>query len=163
MAPSKTFNLAGLKVSVAVIPDASLRERFMAARGDYVQASVNILGYTAALAAYRDGQEWLDELIRYLEGNRDFLVDYVRRHLPGVSMVPPEGTYLAWLDCRGAGPAAADPFTFFLERAKVALNDGRAFGPGGEGFVRLNFGTQRARLRAALERMASAVSSTRAR
>ena len=133
MAPSKTFNLAGLKVSVAVIPDASLRERFMAARGDYVQASVNILGYAAALAAYRDGQEWLDELMRYLEGNRDFLIDYVRRHLPGVSMVAPEGTYLAWLDCRSAGPAAADPFTFFLERAKVALNDGALFGAGGPG------------------------------
>jgi cystathionine beta-lyase len=157
MAPSKTFNLAGLKVSVAVIPDASLRERFMAARGDYVQASVNILGYAAALAAYRDGQEWLDELMRYLEGNRDFLIDYVRRHLPGVSMVAPEGTYLAWLDCRGAGPAAADPFTFFLERAKVALNDGALFGAGGQGFVRLNFGTPRALLTEGLERMRRAL------
>ena len=157
MAPSKTFNLAGLKVSVAVIPDASLRERFMAARGDYVQASVNILGYAAALAAYRDGQEWLDELMRYLEGNRDFLVDYVRRHLPGVSMPTPEGTYLAWLDCRSAGPAAADPFTFFLERAKVALNDGALFGAGGQGFVRLNFGTPRALLTEGLERMRRAL------
>jgi cysteine-S-conjugate beta-lyase len=157
MAPSKTFNLAGLKVSVAVIPDASLRERFMAARGDYVQASVNVLGYAAALAAYRDGQEWLDELLRYLEGNRDFLVDYVRRHLPGVSMVAPEGTYLAWLDCRHAGPAAADPFTFFLERAKVALNDGALFGAGGQGFVRLNFGTPRALLTEGLERMRRAL------
>jgi len=157
MAPSKTFNLAGLKVSVAVIPDASLRERFMAARGDYVQASVNILGYTAALAAYRDGQEWLDELMRYLEGNRDFLVDYVRRHLPGVSMVPPEGTYLAWLDCRSAGPAAADPFTFFLERAKLALNDGALFGRGGQGFVRLNFGSPRSLLIEGLERMRRAL------
>jgi cysteine-S-conjugate beta-lyase len=157
MAPSKTFNLAGLKVSVAVIPDASLRERFMAARGDYVQAQVNIMGYTAALAAYRDGQEWLDELVRYLEGNRDFLVDYVRRHLPGISMAAPEGTYLAWLDCRSAGAAAADPFTFFLERAKVALNDGALFGAGGQGFVRLNFGTPRALLTEGLERMRRAL------
>ena len=157
MAPSKTFNLAGLKVSVAVIPDASLRERFMVARGDYVQAQVNILGYAGALAAYRDGQEWLDELMRYLEGNRDFVVDYVRRHLPGVSMVVPEGTYLAWLDCRSAGPAAADPFTFFLERAKVALNDGALFGAGGQGFVRLNFGTPRALLTEGLERMRRAL------
>jgi len=162
MAPSKTFNLAGLKVSVAVIPNASLRERFLAARGDYVQASVNIMGYTAALAAYRDGQAWLDDLMRYLEANRDFLGEYVGRHLPGVSMVAPEGTYLAWLDCHGAGVAAADPFTFFLERAKVALNDGTLFGPGGAGFVRLNFGTPRALLTEGLERMRRALAGSAA-
>jgi cystathionine beta-lyase len=157
MAPSKTFNLAGLKVSVAVIPNASLRERFLAARGDFVQAQVNIMGYTAALAAYRDGEEWLRALMRYLEANRDFLTEYVRRHLPGVTMVAPEGTYLAWLDCRGAEPAAADPFTFFLERAKVAFNDGALFGPGGRGFVRLNFGTPRSLLTEGLERMRRAL------
>jgi cystathionine beta-lyase len=157
MAPSKTFNLAGLKFSVAVIPNATLRERFMAARGDYVQASVNILGYAAALAAYRDGQPWLDELLRYLEANRDYLADYVRRHLPGVAMARPEGTYLAWLDCRRAGAAAADPYTFFLERAKVALNDGALFGRGGQGFVRLNFGSPRSLLTEGLERMRRAL------
>jgi cystathionine beta-lyase len=157
MAPSKTFNLAGLKVSVAVIPNASLRERFLAARGDFVQAQVNIMGYTAALAAYRDGEEWLRALMRYLEANRDYLAEYVRRHLPGVTMVAPEGTYLAWLDCRGAEPAAADPFTFFLERAKVAFNDGALFGPGGRGFVRLNFGTPRSLLTEGLERMRRAL------
>lgn len=157
MAPSKTFNLAGLKVSVAVIPDASLRERFMAARGDYVQAQVNVLGYAAAFAAYRDGDAWLAELLRYLEANRDYLADYVRRHLPGVTMTPPEGTYLAWLDCRGAAAAAADPFTFFLERAKVACNDGALFGRGGQGFVRLNFGSPRSILTEGLERMRRAL------
>jgi cystathionine beta-lyase len=156
MAPSKTFNLAGLKVSVAVIPEASLRERFMAARGDFVQAQVNIMGYAAALAAYRDGDAWLADLLRYLEANRDFLAEYVRRELPGVSMTPPQGTYLAWLDCRGAA-AAADPFTFFLERAKVALNDGALFGRGGRGFVRLNFGSPRALLTEGLERMRRAL------
>jgi cystathionine beta-lyase len=157
MAPSKTFNLAGLKVSVAVIPNASLRERFLAARGDYVQAQVNVLGYAAAFAAYRDGDAWLGELLRYLEANRDYLADYVRRHLPGVTMTPPEGTYLAWLDCRGAGAAAADPFTFFLERAKVAFNDGALFGRGGQGFVRLNFGSPRSILTEGLERMRRAL------
>jgi cystathionine beta-lyase len=157
MAPSKTFNLAGLKVSVAVIPNGSLRERFLAARGDFVQAQVNIMGYTAALAAYRDGQEWLEALMRYLEANRDYLGEYVRTRLPGVTMVAPEGTYLAWLDCRNAEPAAADPFTFFLERAKVAFNDGALFGPGGQGFVRLNFGTPRSLLTEGLERMRRAL------
>jgi len=157
MAPSKTFNLAGLKVSLAIIPNASLRERFLAARGDYVQAQVNVLGYAAAFAAYRDGDAWLGELLRYLEANRDYLADYVGRHLPGVTMTPPEGTYLAWLDCRGAHAAAADPFTFFLERAKVAFNDGTLFGPGGRGFVRLNFGSPRSILTEGLERMRRAL------
>jgi cystathionine beta-lyase len=160
MAPSKTFNLAGLKCSVAIITDHGLRERFIAARADLVQA-VNILGYTAALAAYRDGQPWLDDLLRYLEANRDFLAGFVRQHLPGVSMVVPEGTYLAWLDCRAAGPAAPDPFTFFLERARVAFNDGALFGKNGRGFVRLNFGCPRSLLEEALARIRDALGTAR--
>ncbi len=156
MAPSKTFNLAGLKTAFAVIPNAPLREQFIAARADLVQA-VNVLGYTAALAAYRDGQDWLDQLLVYLEGNRDFLVDYVQTHLPGVTAAPPEGTYLAWLDCRQARIPNADPYAYFLERAKVALNDGKTFGRGGDGFVRLNFGCPRALLTEGLDRMRRAL------
>ena len=156
MAPSKTFNLPGLKCSVAIIPDAALRERFVAAQVDLVRA-VNILGYTATLAAYRDGQPWLDELLRYLEANRDFLVDYVRSRLPGVATAPPEATYLAWLDCRDARLPDDDPYAFFLDRARVALNDGRAFGRGGAGFVRLNFACPRTILVEALERMRHAL------
>lgn len=156
MAPSKTFNLAGLKCSMAIIPNAALRERFIAARVDLVQ-SVNILGYTAALAAYRDGGTWLEELLRYLEANRDFLVRYVRTQLPGIALAPPEGTYLAWLDCREAALPGNDPFTFFLERARVGLNDGLTFGPGGAGFVRLNFGCPRSLLAQALDRMRGAL------
>lgn len=160
MAPSKTFNLAGLKCSVAIIPNATLREKFVAGRMDLVQ-TVNIFGYTAAFAAYRDGQPWLDELLRYLEANRDFVVEYVRTRLPGVAMAPPEATYLGWLDCRAAGPAARDPFTFFLDEAKVALNDGTLFGPGGEGFVRLNYGCPRSILTEALDRMRAALTDGR--
>ena len=156
MAPSKTFNLPGLKCSVAIIPNASLREKFVAAQLDLVRA-VNILGYTATLAAYRDGQPWLDELLRYLEANRDFVAEFVRTKLPGVSMAAPEATYLAWLDCREAALPDDDPYTFFLERARVALNDGKAFGRGGEGFVRLNFGCPRSILTEALERMRRAL------
>jgi cystathionine beta-lyase len=158
MAPSKTFNLAGLKCSLAIIPDQALRERFVAARLDLVQTT-NILGYTAALAAYRDGQPWLDDLLRYLEGNRDALDRYVRGNLPGLSMVAPEGTYLAWLDCRAARLPGNDPFTFFLERGKVAFNDGAAFGTRGQGFVRLNFGCPRVLLEQGLERMREALAS----
>jgi cystathionine beta-lyase len=160
LAPSKTFNLAGLKASLAVIPNQALREKFVASRVDMVQTG-NILGYTALLAAYRDGQPWLDELLRYLESNRDFLVKYVRDNFPGIEMGVPEGTYLAWLDCRGAGIPGNDPFTFFLESGRVAFNDGVTFGRGGEGFVRLNFGCPRSLLIQGLERMGTALARLR--
>jgi cystathionine beta-lyase len=156
MAPSKTFNLPGLKCGLAIIPSASLRQRFTEAWADLVP-SVNILGYTAALAAYRDGQAWLDALVSYLQSNRDLVVDFAERHLPGIAVQKPEATSLAWLDCRDAGAAASDPFTFFLERARVALNDGKLFGRGGAGFVRLNFGSPRALVIEGLTRMRDAL------
>lgn len=158
MAASKSFNLAGLKCAVAVVPDAELRRCFQAARVDMVQPP-NVLGYTATLAAYRDGEPWLRALLRYLEANRDFLRDHVGRHLPGVTMTPPEGTYLAWLDCREAGLPTYDPFAYFLETARVALNDGATFGTAGKGFVRLNFGCPRATLVEGLERMRAALAA----
>ena len=156
MAPSKTFNLAGLRCAVAVIPNQALREKFVAARLDMVQTP-NVLGYTAMVAAYRDGQPWLDELLRYLESNRDFLVKHVRENFPGIEVGVPEATYLAWLDCREAGIPSNDPFTFFLETGKVAFNDGATFGRGGQGFVRLNFGCPRSLLTQGLERMGTAL------
>jgi cysteine-S-conjugate beta-lyase len=159
MSPSKTFNIAGLKMAFAVIPNAALRERFLAARVDMLP-SPNILGGVAMQAAYREGQPWLRELREYLEANRDFLVDFVRRYFPGVRMVAPEGTYLAWLDCREAelpGNATA----FFLEHARVALSPGESFGQGGEGCVRLNFGCPRALLSEGLERMRQALERRR--
>jgi cystathionine beta-lyase len=156
MAPSKTFNLPGLKCAVGIIPDAALRERFVAAAADLVP-KIGVLGYTGALAAYREGDDWLDALLRYLADNRDFLVRQVRATLPGVAVAPAEATYLAWLDCRASPTAGRDPHTFFLERAKVALNDGAAFGPGGAGFVRMNFGCPRPLLAEGLERMRAAL------
>jgi cystathionine beta-lyase len=155
MAPSKTFNIAGLKCSLAVIQDEALRERYRAAHAGLV-SGVNLFGYAAALAAYSEGQEWLLQVLAYLEGNRDLLLDYVAKELPGIEMVVPEGTYLAWLDCRAAG-IPGKPGAFFLEAARVALNDGEWFGPGGEGFVRLNFACTRALLQEALERMRGAL------
>lgn len=159
MSPSKTFNLAGLKIAFAVIPNAALRERFLAARMDML-ASPNIMGCVAMQAAYRDGEPWRRALMDYLEANRDFLVDFVHRHFPGVRMAVPEATYLAWLDCREAG-IPGNPTTFFLEQARVALSPGESFGPGGEGCVRLNFGCPRAQLREGLERMRQALERQR--
>ncbi|HUT18465.1 MAG TPA: PatB family C-S lyase [Anaerolineae bacterium] len=157
MAPSKTFNVAGFHCSVAIVPDKALRERFLAARRG-LMPELDIMGYVVGLAAYGYGDPWLEQMLRYLEANRDYTVQYVCEHLPGIRTGIPEGTYLAWLDCREAG-IPGNPHEFFLEKAKVAVNDGATFGRGGEGFVRLNFGCARAALEEALERMREALAS----
>jgi cystathionine beta-lyase len=155
MAPSKTFNLAGLGCSFAIIKDRDLRAKWIEnARG--LAPGVNLMGYVAALAAYRDGQEWLDQALTYLKDNKDFLAAYVNEKLPTLGLSTIEATYLAWLDCRNAG-IPGNPFDFFLKEAKVALNDGAEFGKGGEGFVRLNFACPRSLLGEALERMSRAL------
>ena len=155
MAPSKTFNVPGLKCSVAIVQNPELRRTLEETHTGLVHG-INVMGSTAALAAYRDGQPWLDEVLQYLEANLDFLVQYVGEHLPGISMSRPEATYLAWLSCHQAG-ILGNPHEFFLNEAKVAMNDGARYGQGGEGFVRLNFGCPRWRLREALERMRDAL------
>jgi cystathionine beta-lyase len=111
------------------------------------------LGLVAALAAYRDCQPWLDDLLAYLEANRDYVYDFVRTSLPTITMAKPEATFLAWLDCRQAGIPVPRPCEFFIDNARVATNDGATFGRGGDGFVRLNFGCPRSTLVEALERM----------
>jgi cystathionine beta-lyase len=153
-APSKTFNLPGLQASVVIIQNAELRQRYQAAR-QMMLPWVSLMGLTALQAAYREGQEWLDQLLIYLEANRDFVYDFVTNELPGLSMVKPEGTYLAWIDCRGA--QLENPYQFFLDQAKVALSNGASYGTGGQGFVRLNFGCPRATLAEALHRMKKAL------
>jgi cystathionine beta-lyase len=157
MAPSKTYNIAGLQCAFAVIENPELRQRYEAARRGLVEHP-GILAFTAALAAYRDGQPWLDGLLRYLEANRAYLLRRAPECLPGIAIDKPEGTYLAWLDCRHAG-IPGSPHEFFLQKARVALNDGASFGRGGEGFVRLNFACPRSLLAAALERMQAALAS----
>lgn len=154
-APSKTYNVAGLSCSVGVVQNPDLRAKLEQAQAGLVR-DVNVLGFTAALAAYRDCQAWLDALLAYLEGNRDYVLRYVATHMPGVKCQRPEGTFLAWLDCREAS-IPGSPHQFFLERARVALNDGATFGEEGEGFVRLNFGCSRATLTEALGRMRAAL------
>jgi cystathionine beta-lyase len=155
MAPSKTFNIAGLGASFAIIQDPQLRRQVKAAAAGIV-TEVNIFAYVAALAAYRHGQEWLTALLHYLNGNRDVLLAYLAQHLPGIRSTCPEATYLAWLDCR-AVDIPENPQAFFLREAKVAFNDGVTFGPGGEGFVRLNFGCPRATLEAGLKQLKKAL------
>lgn len=166
-APSKTFNIPGLACSIMIIQDAELRGQVEAAGAGLV-GGVNVMGYAAALAAYAEGEEWLLQLLEYLEANRDFTLEFVRTRLPGIEMAPVEGTFLAWLDCRSSAACLShdgqegNAHQFFLQQANVALNDGATFGPGGEGFVRLNFGCPRATLAQALERMEGALAEGRA-
>lgn len=155
MAPSKTFNIAGLQCSFAIIPNRELRKRYLESRKGLVPW-VNGLGLLAAQVAYQEGQEWLDQLLQYLEGNRNYLYEYVQQHLPEIKMGLPQATYLAWLDCR-ASSLSDDPYQICLSRGRVALNDGAKFGRGGEGFVRLNFGCPRGLLQEGLERLSQAI------
>jgi cysteine-S-conjugate beta-lyase len=155
MAPSKTFNVPGLGCAFAVITDPELRRRWITGSHG-LMPHVNVMGIAAALAAYNDGQEWLDQVLIYLRGNKDFLARYVTENLPGVRMTKMQATYLAWLDCRRSA-IPGNPFEYFLAKAKVALNDGADYGRGGEGFVRLNFACSRKTLTDALDRMRDAL------
>jgi cystathionine beta-lyase len=155
MAPSKTFNVPGLKCSLAIVQNSELRKTLKETHTGLVHG-VNVMGYAAALAAYRDGQPWLEEVMSYLEANLEFLLEFVKEQLPGIEMSRPEATYLGWLSCHEAG-IPGNPHEFFLREARVALNDGERFGRGGEGFVRLNFGCPRWRLTQALDRMKEAL------
>ncbi|MBL8134777.1 MAG: PatB family C-S lyase [Anaerolineae bacterium] len=161
MAPSKTFNLPGLALGFAVVQNSDLLKRLrdhQTGMGSFV----NALGYTAALAAYRDGQDWLDQAMRYLEQNRETAIRFIDEHMPDITTTRPQATYLLWLDCRAVSlPGDKSPYAHFLEQGRVALNDGAAFGEPGRGFVRLNYATSRDTVIQGLERMKSAYDALR--
>lgn len=168
---SKSWNLAGLKAAVLLAgPDAAADLARLPEEVSHGPSHLAVIAHTAAL---REGEPWLDRVLTALEGNRRLLVDLVEQHLPSVSFGPPQGTYLAWLDCRaldvgeqhsqgqgqgrGDAGALAGPAAMFLREARVALSSGHAFGTGGAGHVRLNFATSPAILTEAVERMGAAV------
>jgi cystathionine beta-lyase len=161
IAPSKTFNIAGLFCGFAIIPNAELRQRYITVV-ERMTLHVASLAQVAAQAAFSgECDQWLTELRAYLTQNRDFLVDFVEKNLPGMRISFPQATYLAWLDCSelvASGKICGNPYEFFLKEAKVALNDGAAFGSGGENFVRLNFGCPREMLKDGLERIQKSLS-----
>lgn len=155
--PSKTFNIPGMHCSVAIIPDEELRKRFNEARSG-IQGSPDFLAVIAMEAAFRYGDEWLEQVMDYIEGNLEFLLKYMEERIPAIKPIRPEGTYLVWLDCRGLG--IDDPKElqrFFSEKAKVGMNAGYTFGPGGEGFMRMNIACARSILEEALKRIEEAV------
>jgi len=154
MSPSKTFNIAGLECAYAIIPDPKLRLRYQKAKQGLV-SGINLLGWIAATAAYQHGEGWLTELRQYIQNNRNFLIENIRRDMPDIQVAYPDGTYLAWLDCRNT-EFSDKPGNYFLQEARVALNEGETFGTGGAGHVRLNFGCPRTTLIEALARMKDA-------
>ncbi|HEX2924311.1 MAG TPA: PatB family C-S lyase [Chloroflexota bacterium] len=156
ISPSKSYNIAGFHFAIAVAENPEVKARLEAACAGLLASRPGLLDFVAGLAAYQHGGEWLRQVVSYLQANRDYLVSFVERELPGVNMVEPEGSYLGWLDCREAG-IDGSAMEFFLKEAKVALNPGPDFGKGGEGFVRLNFGCPRSILEEALSRMRSAL------
>lgn len=152
LAPSKTYNIAGLGYAFAVIRDDALRRKFMAARG-HTLPEINCLAYYAAEAAYRDGEPWRQELIAYLRRNRDTVTEFVSTRLPGCIIPDIEATYLAWLDCRALGKE--NPAQFFEKEAGIYLSDGSFFGA--PGHVRFNYGCPHSRVLEGLEKMAKVI------
>ncbi len=150
MAPSKTFNIAGLGASIAIIPNPKIRQRFIKVKRGIVPG-VSLLAFTAAEAAYEHGQDWLDAQLDYLRGHRDYLMREINA-LPGLKLEKIEATYLAWIDCSGL--PVDNPHRFF-EQAGVGLSPGIDFG--NRQFVRLNFGCTRKTLEEAVARMKAAV------
>ena len=151
IAPSKTFNLAGMACSALIAQNKEIRQTLQAALQS-ISAHVNIMGYEAAYGAYVGGGEWLKQLLVYLKGNRDYAMDYLRRNIPQIKTTRPQSTYLLWMDMRGL-PIDGDLQDFCTETAKIAPSPGAFFGNAGEGFVRLNFGCPRATLVEGLRRL----------
>lgn len=160
IAPTKTFNMAGLKFGAAIIQNKTLRENFLRVLQKFTgyPYHLSVFAYTGIGAAYKHRENWLRDLLPYLEENRDLLFSAVNENLPGMRMEKTEATFLAWLDCREAN-LAPDPARFFLEHARVGLSCGSEFGSDGAGFVRLNFACPRSVLIQALQQMKNALLS----
>ena len=155
-APSKTFNLAGMATSNLFIPDPEMRRKFRSELLDVGQENMNRLGLFACRAAYEGGGEWLDQLIGYLAGNLALVRDFCKNRVPQIQLVEPEGTYLAWLDCRELGMTDDELMAFFSDEAKVWLDPGTHSGEQGSGFMRFNLGSLRSVIAQALDQIEAA-------
>ncbi len=156
MSPSKTFNIPSLGVAFLIAQNEDIYKTFEKATMGFMP-HVGTPGIVGAEAAYRDCQPWVDELLPYLKGNRDYVVDFVREHFPLVNYTCPEATYLGWLDWRAMNLPGESPFQFFLEKARVAFNKGADFGKAGEGFTRINYATPRHQLEEIMERVRATI------
>ncbi|MGN7393111.1 MalY/PatB family protein [Peribacillus frigoritolerans] len=162
IAPSKTFNLMGVQTSSIIIPNRQLRDRFNQELHTLSIGSPNIFGAVALEAAYRYGEEWLDQVLDYLQGNLEYSLSYFRKNIPEINVIQPEGTYLVWLDCRELRFSDKELNDFMLQSARVAMNQGQIFGKEGEGFMRLNIACPRSMLQNALSGIENAVTLCKA-
>lgn len=159
MAPSKTFNLAALSTASVIISNPRLRKKYNAlVQGLHVDMG-NVFGNVASIAAYTKGDQWLKELLVYIDGNLTLLEAYLKQYLPQIKMIRPEATYMAWLDCSALNMTDKELNRFFVEKAKLGLNPGALFGKGGEQFMRINVACPRSVLQQALVNLKSAVNS----
>ena len=161
IAPSKTFNLAGLSTSSVIIPDPDLRKSFNRVVDNLHIGNGNIFGTVASIAAYTHGEKWLEELMHYIDDNVEYVSEYCRNMIPEIIPVKPEATYMIWLDCRKFQMQGKELQNFFIHKAGVGMNEGSAFGPGGEGFMRMNVGTIHNTVIKAMEQIEKAVSELR--
>jgi cystathionine beta-lyase len=157
IAPSKTFNIPGLGLSCVIAPYAAHRRAIKQAFETLHVSNTNPFSIVAFEAAYRGGEAWLDSLLVYLQGNRDFVFDYMAQHLPAIKVIRAEGTYLLWLDCRSLGMSDVKLREFFVREAKVGMNPGTVFGKNGSGFMRLNIASPRHVIAEALGRITEAL------
>lgn len=156
-APTKTFNIAGIVSSWCVVPDEKLRTRFFGWLKANELDEPNMFAPIATVAALRNGEEWRREMLRYIEGNIDFVINWCAERIPQIKPLRPQASYLVWLDCRGLGLSHDDLIDLFVNKARLALNDGAMFGPGGDGFMRLNVASPRKLLEQALLQLEDAV------
>lgn len=157
MAPSKTFNIAGVVSSYTIVPDDGLREKFFKFLDANEFDSPTIMSVVATEAAYTYGAEWRRQMLDYIQGNVDFVDAYLKANIPAVHCVRPDASFLIWLDCRKLGIGQAELVSLFADKAGLFLNDGEMFGEQGSGFMRLNIGCPRSVLESALERLSAAV------
>ncbi len=156
-APSKTFNIAGIVSSFAIVPNKEIRKKLFGWMKANELDEAHIFAHLASVTAYRECGDWRDQLVSYLEGNVRFVEDYFRDHIPGIRPVRPEASFLVWLDCRQLGLDHTQLLDLFVDKAHLALNDGEMFGPGGEGHMRLNIGSPRSYIEQGLRQLAEAV------
>lgn len=159
-APSKTFNLAGMQASNIIIPNLKLMDKYRRVLEKNHIGGQNPLSIVALEAAYNEGEEWLEQLLKYLEGNIEFIHEYLKEHLPKAKFIKPQATYLGWLDLRAYEEDGEKLERLLFEKGKVALDGGTWFGKGGDGFVRLNFACPRSLLEEGLKRLCDAINET---
>lgn len=157
MAPSKAFNIAGLASSYAVVVNETLRQKFYNFLAASELSEGNIFSYEGLVAAYTHGEEWLNAVKAYIVENIDFVDDFLRREIPEIKIMRPEASFLVFLDCRALGLNTEELAKLFVDKAHLALNTGASFGPGGEGYMRLNVGAPRSIIEKALLQLRDAI------